>query len=138
MWGAFAWLRAYEVDPQMKYVQRAAVYHDWIHTNELAWAREKKDTCTYGLNTTSAPISGIHSGPIWTDSIDKNTICNTQWLQLSLRLHPFAKSLGKPTDYYLTLAQDAWRWLEHSNLRNSSGLWSDGSCPPPLYVCSYF
>ena len=46
MWGAFAWLRANEVDPDMRYVHRAAYYFEWIHKNELEWSRTGNESCT--------------------------------------------------------------------------------------------
>jgi hypothetical protein len=56
MWGAFAWLRCNEVDPDMRYVDRAALYFEWILDNELQWSQLGNQSCTSVLPHRTAMV----------------------------------------------------------------------------------
>jgi len=129
MWGAFAWMRLYTVDQDIKYVERAALYFEWIVENEMRRRNVTGDENSC-VTTKAGKLSGIYACPYLPGSTvpdkPKNTITNTQFFTLAMRLHPFAARLGKPKAYYLEFASDTWRWLGYANLQSKSGLWNDG------------
>jgi hypothetical protein len=107
MW-LLTWIQVYQVDPQMKYLQRAADIHDFV--SNRAW---DATTCQGGL--VQCPSFRY-----------KNAITNALFLSSSMRLHPYTRLLGKPTRYYQQWALKEWQWFENSGMINNNYLINDG------------
>lgn len=85
-WWLLAWIQVYQVDPNIKYLLRAKEIHNVL--TQKAW-----DTTSCGGGLQQCP-SGSY----------KNAITNELFLLSSMRLHPYAKLLGKSSTYYLNWA----------------------------------
>ena len=107
-WWLLGWMQIYSVDPNLKYLYRAADIHDVITTK--AWNTTQ---CQGGIQW--CPNSGY-----------KNAITNELFLAGSMRLHPYATLLGKPSNYYLNWALKEWQWFENSGMINGDYLINDG------------
>ena len=107
-WWLLAWVQAYSADPNIKYLQRAADAHDVVTSR--AW---NTSTCSGGIKW--CPTSTY-----------KNAITNELFLASSMRLHPYAALLGKPSNYYLDWALKEWQWFENSGIINNQYLINDG------------
>jgi hypothetical protein len=107
-WWLLAWIQVYNVDPNIKYLHRAALIHDTI--SERAWNTKQCD-------------GGVQWCPT---KAYKNAITNELFLLSSMRLHPFATLLGKSSTYYLDWALKEWQWFENSGMINSDYLINDG------------
>jgi predicted alpha-1,6-mannanase (GH76 family) len=107
-WWLLGWVQAYSVDPNIKYLQRAAGIHDVV--TKRAW-----DTTQCGGGVFWCPVNGY-----------KNAITNELFLTSSMRLHPYATLLGKPATYYLDWALKEWQWFENSGMINKDYLINDG------------
>jgi predicted alpha-1,6-mannanase (GH76 family) len=101
-------MQIHRVDPNIKYLHRAADIYDTVATK--AW------------NTTLCQ-GGIQWCP---KGVYKNAITNELFLASSMRLHPYATLLGKPSTYYLDWALKEWQWFENSGMINSDYLINDG------------
>jgi hypothetical protein len=107
-WWLLGWVQAYSVEPNINYLQRAADIYDII--TEKAW-----NTTTCGGGIQWCPKSSY-----------KNAITNELFLIGSMRLHPYAALLGKPSTYYLDWALKEWQWFENSGIINSDYMINDG------------
>lgn len=107
-WWLLGWMQAYSVEPDFNYLLRAANIYDVITTR--AW-------------NTSKCGGGIQWCP---KAAYKNAITNELFLASSMRLHPYAAALGKPTNYYLDWALKEWQWFEQSGIINHDYLINDG------------
>ena len=144
-WGLFAWVRAYHVTNDTRFLVEAGKYHDWVTANERQW-RSHNASAVNRCGT-----MGYHNAPAFGPGRQdfKNTITNTQMVLSSMLLHPHAALLGKQPAYYIDIARDTWAWLEHYGLRNaSSAFWLNGlnmsSCsvnnpndPGQAWPCTY-
>ena len=107
-WWLLGWMQVFSVDPNVKYLYRAADIYDVVTSK--AW-------------NASVCAGGIQWCP---NSIYKNAITNELFLASSMRLHPYATLLGKPSTYYLDWALKEWQWFENSGIINSNYLINDG------------
>jgi hypothetical protein len=107
-WWLLAWIQIYKVDPDLKYLHRAALIHDTI--SKQAW-----ETTQCGGGVQWCPLKPY-----------KNAITNELFLLSSMRLHPYATLLGRPSTYYLDWALKEWQWFENSGMINSDYLINDG------------
>ena len=107
-WWLLGWMQAYSVDPDINYLIRAANIYDVI-TNR-SW---NSSICGGGVQW--CPKNAY-----------KNAITNELFLISSLRLHPYAALLDKPTNYYLNWALQEWQWFERSGMINQDYLINDG------------
>ena len=144
-WGLFAWVRAYHVTNDTRFLLEAGKYHDWVTANERQWRAHNASA----VNRCGS--LGYHNAPAFGPGRQdfKNTITNTQMVLSSMLLHPHAALLGKPPAYYLGIAKDTFAWLEHVGLRNaSSTFWLNGldmstcnvsnpSDPGQAWPCTY-
>jgi hypothetical protein len=125
-WWALAWLKAFELTGQPKYLLRAQQIFTYLEIN--AW-----DETQCG------------GGCWWSSKRQyKNTVTNALFFTLAARLHTHEEALlgalgsaaHRPgADYYLRWAQKIWRWIDTgSQLRSPDaslgGLFSDGLCSP--------
>ena len=107
-WWLLGWIQAYQVDPNIDYLKRAAKIFDFVSSN--AW---NTSTC--------------HGGIQWCPkNAYKNAITNELFLISCMRLHPYATLIGKSSNYYLDWALKEWLWFEQSGLINSNYLINDG------------
>jgi predicted alpha-1,6-mannanase (GH76 family) len=105
-WWLHAWVHAYTVDPDPRYLKRAADIFEAV-------AQQWSDVCGGGL--------------IWCPKTTyKNAITNELFLVSSMLLHPHANALGRPTHYYLDWAEKEWKWFAQSGMLNSESLINDG------------
>jgi hypothetical protein len=107
-WWLLGWMQAYSVDPNINYLHRAADIHDVVATK--AW-----NTAECGGGISWCPKNTY-----------KNAITNELFLASSMRLHPYATLIGKPSTYYLEWALREWQWFENSGLITSDYLINDG------------
>lgn len=107
-WWALGWIQAYSVQPDPNYLLRAANIHDFVSGH--AWNASK---CQGGIQW--CPKNGY-----------KNAITNELFLISSMRLHPYASLVGKPSTYYLDWALKEWQWFEQSGMINADYLINDG------------
>ena len=106
-WWLLAWVRAYSVDPNIAYLQRAATIFDRITT---VWSA---DECGGGV--------------IWCPTNHyKNAITNELFLTSAMRLHPYASLLARDKDFYISWARKEWAWFEESGMINGDKLINDG------------
>ena len=107
-WILLGWMQAYSVEPDPNYLLRAANIHDFVSNN--AWN-----------------ASRCQGGKQWCPKKDyKNAITNELFLISSMRLHPYATLVGKPSTYYLDWALKEWQWFEQSGMINADYLINDG------------
>ncbi len=106
-WWLHAWVHVYAVDPDVKYLQRAADIYDHVSAQ---WIE-----------------SECGGGVLWCPNGNyKNAITNELFLVSSMYLHPHATFLkGDPT-YYLRWAEKEWAWFEQSGMVNEQHLINDG------------
>lgn len=107
-WWLLGWLQAYMIDRDIRYLYRAADIHDYVAAN--AW---NDNTCNGGVQWCS-------------NNAYKNAITNELFLLTSIRLHPYATILGRPSTFYLDWALKEWQWFEASGLINSDSLINEG------------
>ncbi|CAF1350689.1 unnamed protein product [Didymodactylos carnosus] len=107
-WWLLGWIQAYNADPNINYLYRAADIYDIVA--EKAW------------NTTTCD-GGIQWCPT---NLYKNAITNELFLLSSMRLYPYAILLGKPSTYYLDWALKEWQWFENSGMIKSDYMINDG------------
>lgn len=107
-WWLLAWMQIYQVEPDVKYLRRAADIYETVATK--AW-------------NTSQCNGGVQWCPT---NAYKNAITNELFLLSSMRLHPYATLLGKSSTYYLRWALKEWQWLENSGMMNSDYLINEG------------
>ncbi len=134
MWGAFGWMRLYASDSdatnRSRYISRAAMYYDWVVSQEVDWIRLGQDSCPSRPPNVTKPtpeaIAGVHSCRYNPKAFSgKNTVTNSQFIQLALRLLPHAAELGKSAGYYRGLADRGWAWLNASGLQSTGVLFND-------------
>lgn len=107
-WWLLGWMQAYAVDSDINYLRRAAAIFEFVSSK------------SWNVN----PCGG---GVQWCPKVAyKNAITNELFLASSMRLHPYATLLGKPTNYYLDWALKEWQWFEQSGMINSDYLINDG------------
>lgn len=107
-WWLLGWLQVFIVQPNLDYLYRAANIHDFVTVN--AW---NDSICGGGVQ--------------WCrNNSYKNAITNELFLLSSIRLHPYASILGRPSTYYLDWALKEWQWFEASGLINGGYLINDG------------
>ncbi|UJR20146.1 hypothetical protein I4U23_023278 [Adineta vaga] len=107
-WWLLGWVQAYSIDPNIKYLNRAADIYD-IVVNK-AW---NVTTCRGGI--------------FWCpDKSYKNAITNELFFTSTMRLHPYASLLHKPSTYYLDWAVKQWQWFEQTHMINNNYLINDG------------
>ncbi len=104
-WWALAWLKAYDLTGEVRYLAMARTIFDDITPD---W----DDQCGGGVYWTKAKSY-------------KNAITNELFLTLAARLHARTR-VGGATTPYLTWATRTWTWLKASGMRNSDKLWNDG------------
>jgi predicted alpha-1,6-mannanase (GH76 family) len=116
-WWGVAWLQAYQVTGNARYLQMAETDANYIHG---FWDAK--------------------NGGVWwnTSKCYKNAIPNELFLQLTAGLH---NALSGDTKY-LGWANTEWSWFRGSGLINSNGLVSDGlrpasSCPKKNYTATW-
>lgn len=106
-WWALAWLKAYDLTREVRYLEGAKVIFDdmtggWDDT-----------TCGGGL--------------WWTkERTYKNAIANELFLAVAARLHLRAAGGNSRGFTYLEWAQKEWQWFKASGLINSANLINDG------------
>jgi predicted alpha-1,6-mannanase (GH76 family) len=107
-WWLLGWLQAYSVEPNINYLYRAADIYDFVAVN--AW---NDNVCGGGMQ--------------WCPkNTYKNAITNELFLLSSMRLHPYALLLDRPTNFYLDWAQKEWQWFQTSGMINGDYLINDG------------
>eukprot|EP00048_Salpingoeca_helianthica_P008806 m.126738 g.126738 ORF g.126738 m.126738 type:complete len:471 (-) comp14695_c0_seq1:29-1441(-) len=106
-WWLHAWVHAYSVDPDIRYLQRAADIFEAV-------AKQWSDVCGGGL--------------IWCPQANgyKNAITNELFLVSSMLLHPYTALLRRPPRYYLDWAIKEWNWFAGSGMLNAANLVNDG------------
>jgi predicted alpha-1,6-mannanase (GH76 family) len=101
-WWGLAWLRAYDLTKQQKYLDMAKVTADTMMT--AGW----DDVCGGGI--------------YWkTDKASKNAVENELYIKLAAGLHNRIQGDTK----YLANAEKTWKWFLTSGLINSSNLVND-------------
>ncbi|CAF3871731.1 unnamed protein product, partial [Rotaria sp. Silwood1] len=107
-WWLLAWLQAYSVEPNLRYLYRAVDIHDFVTVN--AW---NDSICGGGVQ-------------LCRNNTYKNAITNELFLLSNMRLHPYASLLGRAPTYFLDWALKEWQWFEASGLINGDSLINDG------------
>lgn len=107
-WFLLGWMQIYSVEPNIKYLHRAANIYEIVARR--AW---KTTICGGGIQWCSR-------------NAYKNAITNELFFASSMRLHPYAALLGKPSTYYLDWALKEWQWFENSGMINKYYLINDG------------
>jgi predicted alpha-1,6-mannanase (GH76 family) len=104
-WWALAWIKAYDLTADDRYLEAARVIFDNMVTG---W----DDTC---------------GGGVWwnTDRTYKNAISNELFLTIAARLHQRAPLDGS----YLDWALRQWAWFDQSGMIGATGLVNDGLTP---------
>jgi len=111
-WWLLAWIRAYQLTKDVKYLQRAAIIFD--NTTARAWT-----TTQCGGGVVWCPVPPGTNGY-------KNAITNELYLTSAISLHPYANILGRSTNYYLDWAIKEWKWFSSTGMINSAQLINDG------------
>ncbi|ODM94048.1 Mannan endo-1,6-alpha-mannosidase DFG5 [Orchesella cincta] len=103
LWWGLAWLRAYELTGNQKYLETAK------HTSDYSYDGYRDDVCGGGV--------------WWRIQKDyKNAITNELFIKLAASLHNKIPGDTK----YLSQAVEVWNWLKNSGMINNENLINDG------------